>query len=103
MEDNPPDEAAVNVDGNAPMTPLERVEVELARLKALPDFVLPHGTGVAHLGPWEEMDEPTKDALLRNYIDWSGVSPDDWRRIREREVKKYDRSDCLRRHVREID
>jgi hypothetical protein len=72
------------------MTPLERVERELAELKALPDIVRPcfYPTGLLHLGPWSGLDEQSKDELLQR-LDWHGVDADDFRRISEREIKDY--------------
>jgi hypothetical protein len=71
-------------------TPLERIERELAGLKALPDIVRPcvRPTGLLHLGPWASLDEQTKDELLQG-LDWSGVDAADFSRMREREVKDY--------------
>jgi hypothetical protein len=79
-------------------TPLERVERDIAWLKGLPDIMVStvRPRGIAHLGPWEGIDEPTKDLLLGR-LDWSGVDAADWQRIREREVKPYDIFDVFRR------
>ena len=68
-------------------TPLVRVERDLDWLKRLPDIVISTARprGLAHLGPWENLDEHTKDLLL-GYLDWSGVDPADRQRIMEREV-----------------
>jgi hypothetical protein len=68
-------------------TPLERVERDLDWLKRLADIVISTARprGQAHLGPWEGLDEPTKELLLGG-LDWSGVEPADRLRIMEREV-----------------
>lgn len=79
-------------------TPLERVERDIAWLKGLPDILISvvHPMKIAHLGPWESLDEHTKDGILSR-LDWSGVSAEDWQRIVSREVKPYDIFDCYRR------
>jgi len=73
---------------------LERVERDLDWLKRLADIVIATARprGQAHLGPWEGLDECTKELLLGD-LDWSGVEPAETRtsepgpgRIMEREV-----------------
>ncbi len=72
-------------------TPLERIERDIDWLKSLRDitYSVVRPVGILHLGPWESLDEQTKDELLGR-LDWSGVSDADWRRIRAREVKDYE-------------
>jgi hypothetical protein len=79
-------------------TPLERVERELAGLKALPDIVVmaARPPGPVHLGPWAELGEHTKHLLLFD-LDWGGVDLADRQNIEEREVAPYDIFDVYRR------
>jgi hypothetical protein len=53
--------------------PLARFEREPAVLKALPDIVISvsRPSDLRHLGPWESLDEYTKEPLLVNLV-WSG-------------------------------
>lgn len=71
-------------------TPLERIERDIAWLKSLPDIMLSvvRPRGIAHLGPWSDLDDREKDMLLHK-LDWKGVDAADYRRITQREVKEY--------------
>lgn len=79
---------------SAEESPLDRVEQEIARLKAAPEHVV-HGTreeppGIwrevtVRLGLWAELEECDRLQLL-NTLDWRGIDPAERYRIEAREI-----------------